>query len=88
MFNAPFSGYLFFGGGRTNFINPDDSLKNMQTNSTHGGLGIEFSILGVNGLYISLEAGVENKYHIYSDPSEEAEMKGQTFAGGGLHLYF
>jgi len=88
LLNAPFSGYLFLGGGRTNFLNPGDSEKNMQTNSSHGGLGIEFSILGVSGLYVSLEAGVENKYYRYSDTTKENEMKGQTFAGGGLHLYF
>ncbi len=87
-FNAPFSGYLFFGGGYTNLINDENSLKNIQTNSTHGGAGIEFGLFGINGLFISLEAGLENKYHTYSDSSKKAVMKGQTFGGGGIHFYF
>ena len=86
--SAPFSGYLFFGGGYTNFLNDTNSLNNIKTSSTHGGAGIEFGIFGINGLFISLEAGLENKYYTYTDSTKKAETKGETFAGGGVHFYF
>ncbi len=87
-FDAPFTGYVFVGGGYSNFVHASMADDNVHSNSTNGGFGVEFSLLGVNGLFTSLELGVENRYYDYSDSSQKAVMKGQTFGGGGIHFYF
>lgn len=84
-FDAPFSGYLYLGGGGDNLTNNSDTEKNVKRAITHGGVGIEFSFFGVNGLYTTLELGVEKQYAQYSDYSE---VRNGMLGSGGVHFYF
>ncbi len=88
MFDAPFSGYLFFGGGSDKLMNQDASYKNVARSITNGGFGIEFSIFGVNGLFMNLELGSEKRNVVYSDPAKNSKVEAEMLGGAGLHFYF
>lgn len=83
-FEAPFSGYIYLGGGGDNLI-ASDTEKNIKRSLTSGGLGVEFSLFGVNGLYTSLELGLEKQYLQHNDYSE---VKNGMLGSGGIHFYF
>ena len=85
-FNAPFSGYLYAGGGTDSYINKDNSDQNVSTAVSHGGFGVEFSPLGVNGLFLSLETGLEKRFSTGHNVDSQ-DKTGMLFSGG-LHLYF
>jgi hypothetical protein len=87
-FNAPFSGYIFFGGGSDKYMNSDNSEKNISRGVTNGGFGIEFSIFGVNGMFLNLELGSEKRDIVYSDPEKKNKTEAQMIGGAGLHFYF
>jgi hypothetical protein len=87
-FNAPFSGYLFFGGGSDNFMDENDSARNIRRGITNGGFGVEFSPFGVNGLFMTLELGSEKRNVYYSDPDKKSKAEAEMVAGAGLHFYF
>lgn len=87
-FNAPFSGYLFFGGGSDNFIHGDNSEKNIRRGITNGGFGIEFSLFGVNGLFCNLELGSEQRNVYYSDPEKKDTIEAGMIGSAGFHFYF
>lgn len=83
-FDAPFSGYIYLGGGGDNLVT-DDAEKNVKRAISHGGFGIEFSFFGVNGLYTTLELGVEKQFIQHID---YAEVKNGMLGSGGIHFYF
>lgn len=87
-FDAPFSGYLFFGGGSDKYMNGDNSEKNVYRTVANGGFGIEFSIFGVNGLFLNLELGSEKRNISYGDPDKKNKEEAQMIGGAGLHFYF
>lgn len=88
VFDAPFSGYLFFGGGSDKYMNGDNPYKNVSRGLTNGGFGIEFSPFGVNGLFLNLELGSEKRDIKYSDPDKNNKIEAQMIGGAGLHFYF
>jgi hypothetical protein len=88
VFDAPFSGYLFFGGGSDSLMFADDSNKNVKRGITNGGFGIEFSPFGVNGLFMTMELGSEKQDIKYSDPSKDSKVEAGMLVSGGLHFYF
>lgn len=88
VFNAPFSGYFFLGGGSDNFIDPNDSERNVKRSISDLGFGVEFSPFGVNGLFLSLELGAEKQNITYSDPALTNKVFEGMVGSGGLHLYF
>jgi len=83
-FDAPFSGYLFAGGGGDNLV-AGDSAENVKRSITHAGFGIEFSVFGVSGLYTSLELGAEKQFVQKSDSSE---VRNGMLGSGSIHFYF
>jgi hypothetical protein len=88
MFDAPFSGYLYFGGGTDKLVVAEDPYNNVSRSIANGGFGIEFSLLGVNGLFSSIELGAEKQYLTYSDPDLNGVEKSGMVVSGGLHFYF
>jgi len=88
VFNAPFSGYVFAGGGTDSYEDKKNTYNNIRTSVSHMGFGVEFSPLGVNGLFISTELGLEKRYSTGKNPVVNGyEHTGMMFSGG-LHLYF
>ncbi|MDR2431275.1 MAG: hypothetical protein LBD99_03365 [Candidatus Margulisbacteria bacterium] len=88
VFNAPFSGYLFLGGGTDSYADKADAYNNIRTSVSNFGFGVEFSPLGVNGLFLSAELGLEKRFSTGQDPDINGrEYTGMVFSGG-LHLYF
>jgi hypothetical protein len=83
-FDAPFSGYIYLGGGGDNLVT-EDADKKVRRNMSHAGFGIEFSFFGVNGLYTTLELGAEKQFVQHADYSE---VKNGMLASGGIHFYF
>lgn len=88
VFNAPYSGYVFFGGGGDNLVDPNKSENNVRRSISNFGFGIEFSLFGVNGLFTTLELGAEKQQVTHSDPAKDDELKEGMVASGGLHFYF
>ncbi|GBR76426.1 hypothetical protein NO2_0970 [Candidatus Termititenax persephonae] len=88
VFNAPFSGYLYGGGGTDSHSDQDNPDNNVRTTVSNGGFGVEFSPLGVNGLFLGLEIGLEKRYSVGPTiEGKDRDNAGMLFSGG-LHLYF
>ncbi len=88
VFDAPYSGYLFVGYGSDNLVNDNDPSQNVRRTLSSGGFGIEFSPFGVNGLFLSLELGMESRSVHHYDPSKDDEKDAGMIGGVGLHFYF
>ena len=88
VFNAPFSGYIFGGGGTDSYTDKDDAYNNIRTSVSNFGFGIEFSPLGVNGLFMSLELGLEKRFSTGQNPDVDGHENTGMSVSGGLHFYF
>ncbi|MDR1996912.1 MAG: hypothetical protein LBQ83_01110 [Candidatus Margulisbacteria bacterium] len=88
VFNAPFSGYVFAGGGTDSYVDRSDSYNNIRTAVSDFGFGVEFSPLGVNGLFLGVELGLEKRFSTGQNPEVDGYASTGMFLGGGLHLYF
>lgn len=88
VFDAPYSGYLFVGLGSDNLVNDNDSSQNVRRTLSSGGFGIEFSPFGVNGLFLSLELGMESRSVHHYDSSKGDSKDAGIIGGAGLHFYF
>ena len=88
VFNAPFSGYLYAGGGTDSYTDKDDAYNNIRTSVSNFGFGIEFSPFGVNGLFLSTELGLEKRFSTGQNPDVDGHENTGMMFSGGLYLYF
>ncbi|MDR1324185.1 MAG: hypothetical protein LBK68_07110 [Candidatus Margulisbacteria bacterium] len=87
-FNAPFSGYLYGGGGTDSFTDKENTDRNIRTAVSNAGFGVECSPLGVNGLFLSVEFGLEKRFSTGVNVEPQNQDKTGMLLSGGLHLYF
>jgi hypothetical protein len=87
-FNAPFSGYLYGGGGTDSFTDKENTDRNVRTAISNAGFGVECSPLGVNGLFLGVEFGLEKRFSTGANVETAEQDNTGMLLSGGLQFYF